>query len=449
MNRKTNLILAGSFLTATCLVVLFGYRRQATLESDYVLLERSGTGLDSIEWLAQKQKENQYKNTLNLNQDDLKALTGMAGLFIQEARITGNYSYYDNAASYYVQRTLAIDSNYFDALTLQSLLYFNQHHFSEGLTVAKKLVKMNPYNAFVFGLLTDGFIEMGQYDSALVTAQRMMDIRPDIRSYSRVSYLREIHGDYKGAIEAMKAAIESGVPGDETTCWSLIQLARLFENTGDTAMAIIQYENALYQRPGYTKALEGLANLYSLQNKHDSAVNYYLRAMKVSKDPSIKEGLAEVYFRQHKDEQGKTLLNEIIYELSGNNSTETEIQSGHGHHADKELANLYIKINDPKKALSHAVAEYNRRPQNADANEALAWAYYYNNELENAKKHIAKAMERGNKNPELLAKAALINTDGKESVLTHQYLAGLQSTYYLLPYYIQNELKSKSIRTSK
>ena len=52
----------------------------------------------------------------------------------------------------------------------------------------------------------------------------MVDIRPDIRSYSRVSYLREIYGDYPGAIEAMKMAVDAGVAGDEATEWARIQL---------------------------------------------------------------------------------------------------------------------------------------------------------------------------------------------------------------------------------
>jgi hypothetical protein len=45
----------------------------------------------------------------------------------------------------------------------------------------------------------------------------MMAIRPDLRSYSRVSYLREIFGDIPGAREAMLMAIQAGYPGQEET----------------------------------------------------------------------------------------------------------------------------------------------------------------------------------------------------------------------------------------
>jgi hypothetical protein len=54
--------------------------------------------------------------------------------------------------------------------------------------------------------LVDGNVEMGNYATAIEEADKMISIRPDIRSYSRASYLREIHGDYPGAIDAMKLA---------------------------------------------------------------------------------------------------------------------------------------------------------------------------------------------------------------------------------------------------
>ncbi len=45
----------------------------------------------------------------------------------------------------------------------------------------------------------DANVELGNYDEAVKLADKMVEIRPDLRSYSRVSYLREIHGDVDGA----------------------------------------------------------------------------------------------------------------------------------------------------------------------------------------------------------------------------------------------------------
>ena len=109
----------------------------------------------------------------------------------------------------YVNDVLAQDPNNFDALVYKSLLYMSQHHFADGLTVAQQAQKINPYNAYIYGLMVDGNVEMGHYDSAVKYADKMVSIRPDLTSYSRISYLREIFGDYKGAIDAMSAGSRS------------------------------------------------------------------------------------------------------------------------------------------------------------------------------------------------------------------------------------------------
>ena len=127
-----------------------------------------------------------------------------------------------------------------------------------GLAIAEKAQKINPYNALIYGILVDGNVEMGNYKAAVENSDKMDSIRPDIRSYSRISYLREIYGDYPGAIEAMKLAVGAGGAGDEPTEWTRIQLARLYENTGDLKNAEMHYMIALDERPGYPYATAGL-----------------------------------------------------------------------------------------------------------------------------------------------------------------------------------------------
>ena len=83
----------------------------------------------------------------------------------------------------------------------------------------------------------------------------MISIRPDIRSYSRIAYLREIHGDIPGAIEAMKMAVDAGAPGDENTEWCRVQLGKLYEKTGKIKEAEMHYAIALNNRQNYPYAL--------------------------------------------------------------------------------------------------------------------------------------------------------------------------------------------------
>ena len=203
--------------------------------------------------------------------------------------------YYDMAAMKYVNEVLEKDTANFEALIFKSLLYLSQHHFADGLAIAEKARQVNPYNAYVYGILVDGNVEMGNYSAAVEDADKMVSIRPDIRSYSRISYLREIHGDYPGAIDAMKLAVDAGPPGDEATEWSRVQLGHLYENTGDLKRAEMSYLVSLQYRPGYAYAIAGLARIAASNKEYDKAIQYYLRADSLVNDYSFKEQLAEVY----------------------------------------------------------------------------------------------------------------------------------------------------------
>ena len=67
-------------------------------------------------------------------------------------------------------------------------------------------------------------------------------------------------------------------------------------------------------------------------------------------------------------------------------------------------------------ALKHALAEYNRRPENIDVNETLAWVYYNKQEYDKALPYMETAMKTNSKDPVLLCRAGLIyaKTGNKE-----------------------------------
>ena len=70
---------------------------------------------------------------IGTNPDDTKSRISLAALYIQEARVTGQYMYYDMAAMKYVNEVLEKEPTNFEALTFKSLIYLSQHHFAEGL----------------------------------------------------------------------------------------------------------------------------------------------------------------------------------------------------------------------------------------------------------------------------------------------------------------------------
>ncbi len=426
--RYLYLITIGLFVLMAGLIV-FRHKKEERKRATafYPLKNRMGmsANLEEAKYV-QKQFADLMKQ-VRTNPDDIKSRIALAALYIQEARVTGDYMYYDPAAMKYVDEVLEKDSLNFEALTFKALLCLSQHHFAEGLALAEKARAINSYNAFVHGILVDAHVELGNYTKAVEEAEKMISIRPDLRSYSRISYLREIHGDYPGAIEAMKLAVDAGAPGEEATEWARVHLGHLYEMTGDLKSAEMHYLFTLERRPGYAYAIAGQGHLAMLLGEYDKAKAFYLQVDSLMNDFSFKEELAEAYrLSGHKD-KADSIMKWVLNAMSGN-IDKGQADESIGHYADRELAYAYLKAGNSDKALKHALAEYNRRPGNIDVNEAVAWVYYTKGDYDKAMPYIETAMKTNSKNPTLLCRAGLIyaktNNKAKARLLLKEVVSG-------------------------
>ncbi len=423
MNRKY--IYAGLILLFAVASGFIFFKYQTDKKSEqkkiYTLLPRTNALAGLIEW---EEKQKNYKDLLKAiekDRSDVKSIIALASLYLSEARVTGNYNYYDNAALKLINEIQGIDPKNFDALTYKAMIFLSQHHFAEALVVIKEAEVINPYSAFLYGLMVDAYVELGNYKEALVAADKMITIRPDLRSYSRISYLREIYGDYAGAIEAMQMAVDAGSPGDETTEWTRVQLGKLYEYTGDLTNAETNYAIALTNRPGYAYANAGFGRLATAKKEYAKAMAYYEAADSVLKDYSFKEALAALYVVTGKDQMAKTLNNEVIVMME-DAFKQSKTYDTVGHYADREMAYAYLHVNNTDKALEHALMEYNRRPENIDVNEVVAWVYYNKGEYTVALKYIETALKTQSKNPELLCRAGMIYAKNNQKAKAKELL---------------------------
>ncbi len=423
-----NIILIALFIGAAGFIVIkYKADKSAKKATTFSLLERKGTQANSEEWKTIKTSVEKLQAAVKANPGDKKSLTALANYMIMEARASGNYSYYDAAAMKYIDNVLAIDSINFEGLCLKALVQLSQHHFSDGLATAEKVRTVNPYSAFVYGILTDANVELGNYDSAVASADQMMSIRPDLRSYARTSYLREIYGDYPGAVEVMQAAVDAGNPGDESTEWSRVQLGQLYENMGDLKMASMQYNLAANNRPGYPYPLAGIARIAVANKEYDKALSFYLQADSAINELTFKEDIADVYRMMGMNDKAADISNKALNEME-EKAKASITDNTIGHYSDKEMAEAYIKNSSYDKAVEHALAEYNRRPNNIDVNETLAWAYYKKGDNSKAEQYIKTALKTKSQNPRLLCRAGLIYMMATNREDAKKYLtAGLKT----------------------
>lgn len=396
------------FVIAVGFVVMkYKNEQQAESKTVYTLLPRKGNN-NNAEWQLAKNNVERLITKLEAKPGDTKSELALANAYIIESRISGNLAYYDKAALKTVDNIIAREPNNYEALMLRSLLQLSQHHFAEGLETAKLAVSIDSNSAFVYGLLVDAHVEMGNYAAAVDAADKMVSIRPDLRSYSRIAYLREIHGDYAGAVSAMKLAVQAGIPAEEATEWCRVQLGKLYENMGEVEQARFQYNLSLAARPQYAYALAGLGRINTFNKNYDSAVYYFEQAAALITDISIKNNLADAYKKAGQHAKANELHKQIIDEM---NSSEKALidDPDMGHYSDKEQAYVYLQNNNNDKALEHALAEYKRRPNNIEVNELMAWVYYKRNEIDKALPYADAALLTMSMNPVMLCTAGLVH----------------------------------------
>jgi tetratricopeptide (TPR) repeat protein len=367
--------------------------------------EPKGAYAMSAEWLNTKAAIEGLLSKIDENPEDYKSMLQLTQAYIQESRITGDHAYYDKAALDLTDKILAIDAKNFEALCCKATVLLSQHHFTEALAVAKNAQQLNPHNAFIYGLLCDANVELGNYPEAVNMADKMVSIRPDIRSYARVSYLREIHGDLAGAISAMQLAVSAGYPGLEQTAWTRVMLGHLYEQTGNPDSAEFEYRTALKERADYPFALGGLGHVEKSRGHYKEAIAYYEKANALMMEFSFSDELTEIYFLTNQPEKAAATA-KLVIEMLG--PGEEEGDEGHGHYADKELAYSFLKTGDTENALKHALIEYERRPMNIEVCEMLAWVRYKRGEYAVAEKLMQTAMRTNSQNPVSLCRAGLV-----------------------------------------
>ena len=390
----------GAGLLLVLIVSAYWAKRDADTKAFSIpqLLDRNERIMLGQEWDEVQRRYVSLRNQLTANTNDHKAATALAYLFIKEARITGEHGHYYPAAQAVLDHILenkTLDNeDRFNALVTKAGVQLSLHDFNAALNTGESALALNPYNAQIYGVLVDCHVELGQYQKAVLLADQMVAIRPDLRSYSRVSYLREIFGDIDGAKKAMLMAIQAGYPGQEETAWAMHTYAEMLMRYGYNQEARMVYESILQERPNYPFAIAGLGKLAIKANDFNEAESRLKDAIDIVPEVDFYVTLANLYKKQKKTAQCEKLKKEILAML------EDDTQSG--HNMDLEYAHVYNELfSDTKTALQYAAKELKKRPLNIDVNRTIAMLEVEGMDLKNARLHYQAATATQSKHPDL------------------------------------------------
>ncbi len=346
---------------------------------------------------------------LEKNPSDWDAWLRMSEAFITDARISGKYAVDQFEAlrildHILVQPALAKEVRG-QALTLKATIELSQHRFAEALELGREALRIDPYRAFNYGVMADGYTELGRYDSAVMMCDRMVATRPDLRSYSRISYQREVHGDIPGAIDAMDLAVKAGMSGTEDASWCRVQLGGLFERSGELDKARSQYAQALAERKNYPFAMVALGRVAGKRKDYTEAEKQLKAAIALMPEASFYEELARVLAAQNKTEE----YDEAVRKAGLALVDLTKGGEGHSHQVGLEMARFQLEfMKDLDNALTNAEHEFTHRADNNDVNTVLAAIHYAKGDMIKAAEHIALAQRTNSQEAYLMCLDGLV-----------------------------------------
>ena len=185
------------------------------------------------------------------------AYAGLGEAYLARARETGDPGFYSRAERAF-DAALRRDPGDVGALIGAGNLAGLRHDFAEQLRLGRLAVAAAPELARPYTVLADAQIELGRYEAAAQSIQRVLDLKPGLAAYSRASYFRELSGDPAGAIEAMRLAASAG-GSPENVAYVQTLLGNLELARGRVAAGRVAYTAALRSLPNYPPGLVGLA----------------------------------------------------------------------------------------------------------------------------------------------------------------------------------------------
>ncbi|MFN2544859.1 MAG: tetratricopeptide repeat protein [Actinomycetota bacterium] len=353
---------------------------------------------------------------------DCLATASLGLAYVAQARLTADPGYYPKAQGV-LNRTLALRCpDNAAGYTGLGALALARHDFGGALAWGERARAVDPFNAGVYGVIGDAEVELGRYPQAFATLQRMIDLRPDLASYARVSYARELQGDVSGAIAVMRRALgAAGDPSDQA--FAAYQLGELFFNSGRPQRAGHWYGRATQLAPMYFPPRAGLAKVAWATGHPLVAISRYRVIVQRYPLPeyAIALGDLEAGGGDHESagrEYALVRAEERLFRAAGVN-------------VDLELALFDADHGDPRRAVREARIEWSRRHGILVA-DAMAWALFKAGRPGRALVFARSALRLGSRNALIFFHAGMI-----ELALQHTAvgLADLQRALRINPHF--------------
>jgi tetratricopeptide (TPR) repeat protein len=340
------------------------------------------------------------------------ALTQRGNVELQRARETADPAHYAGAEAAFGQ-ALRRDPRSVDATIGMATLALARHDFRGGLRYARRARRLGPQLARPFSVLVDAEVELGRYEQAGRSLQQMIDLRPNLASYARVSYFRELHGDLAGATQAMSLAVSAGGGVPENVAYVQTLLGDLQATRGRTRAARRAYAAALRGVADYVPALASRAQLDAATGHLKRAISGYAGIVRRRPLPQYVIALGET-----QQAAGRRADARESFALV---DAERRLLASSGVNTDVEIALFEADHGDRRRAVSLARRAWRAAPSVRSA-DAVSWSLNRSGRAGAALAWARRALKLGSRDPLILTRAGLTAAAAGHDRAARRYL---------------------------
>ncbi|HWM08976.1 MAG TPA: hypothetical protein VNO82_06520 [Solirubrobacteraceae bacterium] len=328
----------------------------------------------------------------------------LAAAYLQKARESGDPSFYSRADGV-LRPALAHGPADPAELAEAAALAAGRHDFRAAERLARRSRALAPGTVGAYPILVDALIELGRYRDAERDLQRMVDFKPNLAAYARVSYFRELTGDLRGASEALRLAIAAGGPVRENVAYVQSLLGSLELTRGRIAASRRAYAAALAAVPGYAPALAGRARLAARADDLRGAIRRWRSLAARLPLPEYVIALGEAELAAGRNAAGRRDLDLV--------RVQQQLLAGAGVNSDVELAIYEADHGDRRRAVRLAREAWASAPSVRSA-DALGWALTRSGDRRAGLRWARRALRLGSLDPTFRYHAGIAAGDTRE-----------------------------------
>ena len=343
---------------------------------------------------------------------DAVGWVNLGDIIAQVQRDSAVPQYYDFAEMAYLH-ALEINPQSAAAMTGMAWVTGGRHVFDQSIRWAEKALALDAGNAAAVGILGDAEVELGDYDKAFEHYQKMMDLRPDLSSWSRGAHLLWLTGNKSKAMWLMERAIKAGAPFAENTAWCRAKLAMMQFHDGALVPAAQTIEPALAASSRNTHVLLAAGRIAAARQDFAAARKHYETILEAGPNHDALTSLGDLCAQN-----GEADAAEKYYAQVEALHVAHVASAVHDH---MQMAKFYAD-HDRKPVEALRLAEQHTLTRNVLEADTLAWVYFKNGDQPRAIEAIKRALSRGTTDAEMHFHAGMIAAAAGDRVSAQQHL---------------------------